>query len=104
MPGRVAEHVVRTRRFGRKVRLRVDLHGVSVFGPGDRRSLIRWEWVESVSAGRGVVVRAANTEIALPPRAFGLEPETLARALREAQALDRRSDVIAALAGGETGR
>ena len=35
MPGRVAEDVVRRRPFGRPVRLRVDLHGVSVLGPGD---------------------------------------------------------------------
>ncbi len=101
MPARVAEDVIRTRWFGRKVRVRVDLHGVSVFGPGDERVLIRWEWVQGISVRDGVVVTSDRAEIAIPAGAFGLTPDALGAALRRAQALDARPDVIAALSGDD---
>src|SRR5204863_6261624 len=83
MAQRVAEHVMRQRRFGPKVILRVDLHGVSTFGPGDRKTLIRWEWVEAVTMtdDGGVEVRSANDVVRLPKGAFGFEPSILAERL-----------------------
>ena len=102
MASRVAEYVVRRRPFGRPQRLRVDLHGVSVFGPGDHHEVIRWEWVERITVGGGVVVAGGGHEIVLPAGAFGLQPEVLAEHLRAAGSLDRRTDVIGML--GAPGR
>ncbi|MDQ4142962.1 MAG: hypothetical protein M3198_04315 [Actinomycetota bacterium] len=99
MRGRVAEQLVRTRLFGPKLRLRVDLHGVSVFGPGDERTLIRWEWIREVSCGDGVVVRSDSAEVHLPSGAFGMDAEELAHHLEEARSIERRPEVIASLAG-----
>jgi hypothetical protein len=93
----VAEHVVRRRPFGRRQRLRIDLHGVSVFGPGDHHQVIRWEWVESIVVADGVVVAGGGHEIALPAGAFGLEPSVLAERLRAAGSLEYRTDVIGQL-------
>ncbi len=100
MPSRVAEHVVRGRVFRRPVRLRVDLHGVSVFGPGGQHKVMRWEWIEAITAGEGVVVSGAGGEVRLPAGAFGMSPEDLADRLRAAVDLTRRPDVIAELGGG----
>ncbi len=96
---RVAEQVVRTGPFGRKLRLRVDLHGVSVFGPRDH-TLIRWEWIEDLEVGDGVTVRSATSEVNFPRRAFGLSPDALARLLREAASIEQRPEVIARLGAG----
>ncbi|MBW3654355.1 MAG: hypothetical protein KY433_12430, partial [Actinobacteria bacterium] len=74
MPRQVAEDMVRSRRFGPRVRVRVDLHGVSVFGRGDERTLIRWEWIEQIRVGDGVEVTSANAELVIPSGAFGLDP------------------------------
>ena len=100
----MAEHVVRSRLFRPRVRLRVDLHGVSAFGPGDRHTLIRWEWVERISVGDGVVVDSAKQQVRFPPGAFGLQPGPLAERLERARALDRRPDVIEELATGAPSR
>jgi hypothetical protein len=100
MAHRVAEYVVRRRRLGPKVLLRVDLHGVSTFGPGRRRTLIRWEWIEGISVGTGVTVRSATEAVELPPGAFGLPSPVLAERLVEARAIERRPDVIAQLNAG----
>ena len=97
--GRVAEHVLRARPFGPKVRIRIDLHGVSVFPAKGRHTLIRWEWIEQVEVDGGVVVRSASEEIRLPPGAFGLEPAALAERLRAAGAITTRSEVISELSG-----
>ena len=99
MAQRVAEHVMRPRRFGPKMLLRVDLHGVSVFGPGDGHTLIRFEWIETITVeqGSGVVVRSASDAITLPPGAFGLEAAVLAERLEEARSIHRRPDVIGQL-------
>jgi hypothetical protein len=95
---RVAEHVVRGRLFGPSRLLRVDLHGVSEFGAGDERSLIRWEWVEAIEVERGsVVVRGAEEAIVMPSGAFGLGTDELAQELERARAIKDRSDVIARL-------
>lgn len=104
MASRVAEHVVRRRPFGRRQRLRVDLHGVSVFGPGAEHRVIRWEWVEAITVERGVVVAGAGNEIRLPPGAFGMTPDALAERLRAAGSLDRRSEVIGELGALAAGR
>jgi hypothetical protein len=105
---RVAEHVVRGRLFGPKRLLRVDLHGVSAFGAGDERALIRWEWVEAIDVERGsVVVRSGEESIVLPSGAFGLDAKELAAELEQARAIQRRSDVIRRLSVGgsdEVGR
>ncbi len=85
---------MRPSRFARPVRLRVDLHGVSVFGPGRHHSLIRWEWVEDISADGDVTVRSPTARIRLPAGAFGLPPQELADRLDAARAIDRRADVI----------
>jgi hypothetical protein len=102
---RVAEHLVRGRLFGPKRLLRVDLHGVSAFGAGDERALIRWEWVEAIDVERDtVVVRGAEETITLPSGAFGLGAGELAEQLERARAIHNRSDVIGRLgAGGSTG-
>ena len=94
---RVAEYVVRRRPFGRPSRLRVDLHGVSVFGPGDRHQVMRWEWIERISVDGGVVVSGGGNEIRLPPGAFDVSPEVLAQCLREAGDIDVRTDAIGRL-------
>jgi hypothetical protein len=100
MASRVAEHVMRPTRFGAKVLLRVDLHGVSQFGPGDERTLIRWEWIETIQAENGVVVRSASEAVLFPSGAFGLAPGTLAEQLESARSIQNRSDIIGLLAGG----
>lgn len=77
----------------------MDLHGVSVFGPGDKKTLIRWERIRSVDAGEdGVTVDAGDDRLTFPPGAFGLEPEDLAARLDEAQSIMQRPDVIGGLA------
>ena len=97
MAQRVADFIVRRRPFGPKVLVRVDLHGVSSFGPGDARTLIRWEWIEDIAVDGGVAVRSANDRVELPPGAFGLDPEALAQRLEAARSIVHRTDVIAEL-------
>ncbi len=97
---RVAEHVLRPSRFGSPVLLRVDLHGVSRFGPGDSRTLIRWEWVESIEAGHDVIVRSPSEEVLFPSGAFGLDAPALAEQLEQARSIHLRAEVIGRLAGG----
>ena len=97
MGQRVADFVVRRRPFGPKVVVRVDLHGISSFGPGDARTLIRWEWIEDIAVDGGVVVRSSNDRVELPPGAFGLDPEALAERLEAARSIVHRTDVIAEL-------
>ena len=105
MGSRVAEVVVRKKPFGRPQRLRVDLHGVSVFGPGDQRQVMRWEWIEGITLrGDAVVVAGGGNEIVLPAGAFGLEPEALAACLREADGIDGRTDAIGRLSEVAPGR
>jgi hypothetical protein len=95
---RVAEHVMRSRLFGPKVLLRVDLHGVSKFGPGDARTLIRWEWVDTIGVEDGAVVVASDKEqVTLPSGAFGFGPEELALRLEEARSITRRPEIIGEL-------
>ena len=83
--------------------MRVDLHGISLFGPGPRRRLIRWEWVESIAVEGSVVVRSAEETIALPRGSFNLEPEVLAERLLAARSIVDRPDVIEALATSGAG-
>jgi hypothetical protein len=98
MAQRVAEQIVRPRRLGPKVLLRVDLHGVSRFGPrSGHHTLIRWEWIEDIVVGDGVNVRSAGDTVNFPPGAFGLEPAELAERLRAARGIEQRTDVIASL-------
>ena len=98
MAARVAEHVIRGRLFGPSRLLRVDLHGVSEFGAGDARTLIRWEWVEAIEVDRGsVLVKGAEESITMPSGAFGMEAEELAAELERARAIHNRSDVIGRL-------
>ncbi len=92
---------MRGRLFGPKRLLRVDLHGVSAFGAGDQRALIRWEWVEGIVVERGgVVVRGSEDSIVLPSGSFGMEPKQLAEELERARAIHHRSDVIRRLSLG----
>ena len=92
---------MRGRLFGPKRLLRVDLHGVSAFGAGDERALIRWEWVEGIEVERGsVVVRGSEESIVLPSGSFGLDASELAEALEQARTIHNRSDVIRRLSGG----
>ncbi|MGH9176952.1 MAG: hypothetical protein ACRD0N_00150 [Acidimicrobiales bacterium] len=97
MASRVAEHVVRKRPFGRAQRLRVELHGISRLGPGDQREVMRWEWVESITADEGVVVSGNGHQLTIPPGAFGLEPAELAELLQQARHIEARSEVIGRL-------
>lgn len=95
---------MRKRLFGARQLLRVDLHGVSFFGAGDEKVLIRWEWVEGIEVDHAsVVVRSATDTISLPSGAFGLAPEDLADELRRGRSIQDRSDVIGRLSGGPTG-
>jgi hypothetical protein len=101
---RVAEHVVRGRLFGAKRLLRVDLHGVSMFGAGDEKSLIRWEWLEAIEVERtAVVVRSADESITLPDGSFGLAAKDLAGELERARDIRARSDVIRRLSAAGAG-
>jgi hypothetical protein len=97
---RFAEQQIRRRRFGPRARLRVDLHGVSVFGPGNHHSAIRWEWIEEISSGDTVVVSSANDAITIPAGTFGLSPSALAERLDAAKSIVQRADVIAELSHG----
>lgn len=97
MGSRVAEYVVRKRPFGRSLRLRVDLHGVSVFGPGGRHQVMRWEWIERIAVDDGVVVSGGGNRIHLPAGAFGVTPAALAECLRDAGDIDARTDAIGRL-------
>lgn len=103
MGSRVAEVVVRKRPFGRAQRLRVDLHGVSVFGPGDQHQVMRWEWIEHITVDGGVIVAGGGNQIVLPAGAFGLEPDTLAACLREADSIDGRTEAIGRLNAASPG-
>lgn len=103
MGSRVAEVVVRKRPFGRTQRLRVDLHGVSVFGPGEQHQVMRWEWIESITVDGGVIVAGGGNQIVLPAGAFGLEPEALAACLREADGIDGRTEAIGRLSAASPG-
>lgn len=94
----MAEWVSRARPLGPRLTVRVDLHGVSLFGPGEQRTLIRWEWMTDITAGDGVVVRGSNAEITLPARAFGMEPAALAERLEAARSIVSRPEVIGELA------
>lgn len=97
---RVAECVMRTRRLGRRRRFRVDLHGVSVFGPGAEHTLIRWERIESIAVERTglATVTSATAVVAFPKGAFGLSPDALVAQLENARSIERRGQVIAELA------
>ena len=97
MTGRVAEDTVRVRRFGPRVSVRVDLHGVSVTGPDGDRSFVRWEWMEEISVTKGVLLRSGRGEVLVPPGAFGIPPAHLAEQLRIARLIERRTGVIEAL-------
>ena len=90
--------MVRGRLFGPSRLLRVDLHGVSEFGAGDARALIRWEWVEAIEVERGsVLVRGGDDSIVMPSGAFGMPAEELAVELERARAIHNRADVIGRL-------
>lgn len=97
MTVRVAEDTVRVRRFGPKVTVRVDLHGVSVTGPDGERSFVRWEWMEEIAVTKGVLVRSSRGELVLPPGAFGVPPTHLAEQLRIGRSIERRGEAIEAL-------
>lgn len=92
---------MRNGRFGRRRRYRVDLHGVSVFGPGQEHTLIRWERVESISADASgcASVVSATAQVVFPRGAFGMDAGTLVEHLEAARSIERRGEVIAQLAG-----
>ena len=87
--------MVRAGRLGPKLRMRVDLHGLSTFGPGTHHALIRWEWVTEISHSQhGVVVDSPNAQIVFPTGVFGLEPAALAELLEQARSIFKRGDII----------
>ena len=95
VPGRL----FRSRRL-----FRVDLHGISSYGAGKERTLIRWEWVEAIEVDRGsVVVRSAHERITLPGGCFGMGPDSLARELEHARGIADRPEVIGRLGAGNGG-
>lgn len=99
MGRRVVEQLITPRGAAAAIRVRVDLHGVSTFGPGSDHAVIRWEWIKGIAAEpHGVAVTSANCTIVLPAGIFGLSPETLAARLVEAGSIFERGDVIEALA------
>lgn len=95
---------MRSGRSGPTLRLRIDLHGVSSFGPGKHHTLIRWEWIEAVTADQhGVIVTSEDSEIVLPRGAFGLDPAVLAEQIGRAGSIVHRADIIEGLARAEPG-
>lgn len=97
---RVAEHNIGGRFLKAKRLVRVDLHGVSTFGPGDEHLLLRWERIEDIVAGpEGVDVVTAKERLHVPAGAFRLSPDALAAQLRRASDPDARGVVIDELAG-----
>lgn len=79
-------------------RLRVDLHGVAIFGPAGEHCAIRWEWIEHlIESDDELVVRSAEASITIPAGAFGLTPLALAAQLARARSIVERTDVIAEL-------
>lgn len=101
MGQRVVEQVIKPGRSSVQIRVRVDLHGVSTFGPGSHHSVIRWEWIKEITADpHGVTVSSANCTIVLPAGVFGLAPDALAERLTEAGSIFVRGDVLEALAQG----
>ncbi|MDP9452676.1 MAG: hypothetical protein M3P97_04635 [Actinomycetota bacterium] len=98
---RVVETRIRSGREGEQ-RLRVDLHGVCLYGPGEDRTAVRWEWIEAMDAGDGdaLVVRSSKGSISIPAGTFGLTPHALAERLEQARSITARTDVIAELAEG----
>jgi hypothetical protein len=100
MGARVVEEVVRVGRSGPVQRLRIDLHGISSFGPGEHHSLIRWERLCEISAdAHGVTVSSPTGRIVLPTGVFGIRPVDLAEKLEEARSIFKRPDVLASLIG-----
>ena len=89
---------MRSRLFGPKIRYRVDLHGVSCFGPGEERTLIRWEWVDTIGVEEGAVVVASTKDrVAFPSGAFGFSARDLAERLEAARSITDRPEVIGEL-------
>ncbi|MEO6120625.1 MAG: hypothetical protein ABIW46_03425 [Acidimicrobiales bacterium] len=83
-----------------KLLVRVDLHGVSTFGPGDQHTLVRWERIEDIVAEHeGVDIVTAAERLHLPSGSFGLSPAALAAQLKRASERDERGHVIDELAG-----
>ena len=83
-----------------KRRIRVDLHGVSTFGPGSHHEVIRWEWItEITSSPDGVAVDSSRGQIVFPSGTFGLAPDDLAARLERARSIFERGDVIEELGG-----
>ncbi|MGH3850212.1 MAG: hypothetical protein ACRDRT_10985 [Pseudonocardiaceae bacterium] len=102
MAAGVAEDLVRLRRFGPTRRVRIDLHGISLFGPAKQRTLIRWEWITSISPeDSGVVVSSDADTLVLPKGAYGLTPPDLASRLQAARSIVERPDIIGSLLNGE---
>ena len=100
MPRRVVEETVSLGRFRSKRRMRVDLHGVSSFGPGSHHEVIRWEWITQItSSSHGVTVDASRGQIVFPAGVFGLAPEDLAARLEQARSIFERGDVLEELGG-----
>ncbi|MGH2773126.1 MAG: hypothetical protein ACRDIU_08330 [Actinomycetota bacterium] len=99
MQSRVAEHTVRSRLFGPRTKYRVDLHGVSVFGPGDERTLIRWEWITDLKVEDSVIVESQNAKVIFPDGVFGLKAEQLGSLLADARSIVNRAEVIGRLSG-----
>lgn len=98
MAQRVAEYVMRARRFGPKVLYRVDLHGVSMYGPGEKRTVMRWEWVEGIAVADGCVdVTSANDTVRFPSGAFGFGADELASKLEAARSITTRPEIIGEL-------
>lgn len=91
---------MRSRPFTRKLKYRVDLHGVSVFGPGDEHALIRWEWITEMAVDGGVVVTGNNARVKFPPGAFGMSSEKLNALLEQARSIEQRGSVIGSLIQG----
>ena len=78
-----------------KRRIRVDLHGVSTFGPGSHHEVIRWEWITEIrSSPDGVTVDSSRGQIVLPSGTFGRAPDDLAARLERARSIFERGDVI----------
>ncbi|MGH9121136.1 MAG: hypothetical protein ACRDYC_04200 [Acidimicrobiales bacterium] len=81
------------------VRMRVDLHGCSTFGPkeGDH-TVLRWEWISEITAGEDGVVIAADSdglgEIFFPAGLFGMPADQLGELLRLALSIVNRGDVL----------
>lgn len=104
MYARMVEAMVRPGHRGPTCKIRIDLHGISTFGPGEHYTQIRWDQLTAITPDmHGVTITSPRIEMVIPRGAFGPEPIVLAEKLEAARSIFDRADVIAELSGAGQG-